>query len=205
MTVRKLRRASIAALVTALVGWVSGGAVAGTGPARFHWTWPLDPVPHVVRQFQAPTSPYGPGHRGVDLAGAVAQQVLAIGDGTVSFAGWVAGRGVVVVDHGQVASTYQPVTPVVAAGAPVRAGQPIGFLQLVHSHCAPAACLHLGVRRGATYLDPLSLLGPRPVRLKPLVGMDAVPRWPPTPRTQPAPPTSRIGATIGLAAGQARG
>lgn len=132
------------------------------------WTWPLDPIPRVIRGFEPPSSPYGPGHRGVDLAGSVGQPVLAIGDGTVTFAGSLAGRGVVVVDHGLLRSTYQPLTALVSVGEPVRAGEPIGFLQLPHSHCLPADCLHLGVRRGDVYIDPLRLLGPRPVRLKPL-------------------------------------
>ena len=135
-----------------------------------HWVWPLDPVPRVVRHFEPPGSPYGPGHRGVDLAGDVGQPVLAIGDGTVTFAGTLAGRGVVVVDHGGLRSTYQPVAALVTVGARGVAGDQIGLLELVGSHCLPDPCLHLGVLRGDRYLDPLTLLGPRPVVLKPLAG-----------------------------------
>lgn len=157
-------------IVAVVLAGIGGSSAAGSsGPV---WTWPLQPLPRVVRYFEAPSSPYGPGHRGVDLAGSQAQPVLAMGAGTVTFAGSVAGRGVVVVDHGHLTSTYQPVTSAVTVGALVSAGQPIGFLQLPHSHCAPAACLHLGVRRAETYLDPLTLLGARPVRLKPLGGLD---------------------------------
>ncbi|MER7077770.1 M23 family peptidase, partial [Saccharopolyspora kobensis] len=36
--------------------------------------WPLAPPPAVVRPFEAPEHAYGPGHRGVDLAG-LADQV----------------------------------------------------------------------------------------------------------------------------------
>ena len=45
----------------------------------------------------------------------------------------------------------------------------IGRLLLAGSHCAPAACLHWGLIRGETYLDPLTLVGavPQPVRLYP--------------------------------------
>lgn len=176
--------------------------------------WPLDPVPHVVRAFRAPQSPYGPGHRGVDFAGDVGQQVVAIGDGTVAFAGSVAGRGVVVVDHGGLRSTYEPITPLVPKGARVKAGQPIGSLQLLHSHCAPDACLHLGVKRGGTYLDPLSLLGGRPVRLKPLDGLAEQPLQAPAPpgfgalvqgRELGSLQSTGLGAEAGLAVGQARG
>jgi hypothetical protein len=124
-----------------------------------------------VRGFEPPTSPYGPGHRGVDLSGVAGQLVLSVAAGSVSFAGSVAGRGVVVVDHGRLSSTYQPVNPYVSAGEQVTAGQPLGWLELVESHCLPAACLHLGATRGDAYLDPLRLLPARPIRLKPLVGL----------------------------------
>ncbi len=36
------------------------------------------------------------------------------------------------------------------------------------SHCFPRACLHWGLRRGDTYLDPLTLVGAGPIRLLPL-------------------------------------
>ncbi|HKR50236.1 MAG TPA: M23 family metallopeptidase, partial [Pseudonocardiaceae bacterium] len=79
--------------------------------------WPLPGRPAVVREFQAPTSPFGPGHRGVDLAAVAGAPVLAAGAGTVVFAGTVAGRGVVSVDHpGGLRTTYEPVLPTVTAG-----------------------------------------------------------------------------------------
>jgi hypothetical protein len=58
----------------------------------------------------------------------------------------------------------------VAVGARVRAGQQIGVLSVVGSHCLPEACLHLGVLRGTEYLDPLTLLGSALIRLKPMAG-----------------------------------
>jgi len=157
-------------------------ASAGSGSA---WEWPLEPAPDVVRGFEPPSSPYGPGHRGVDLAGSVGQQVLAVAAGTVTFAGSVAGRGVVVVEHGRLSSTYQPVTATVPAGVRVSSRQPIGFLELVGSHCLPRACLHLGAKRGDAYLDPLRLLPARPVRLKPLRGLSGLDR---TVGLEPQPP-----------------
>jgi murein DD-endopeptidase MepM/ murein hydrolase activator NlpD len=53
-------------------------------------------------------------------------------------------------------------------GEGVTAGQVLGLVVGDGSHCAPAACLHLGALRGAAYVDPLSLLGPVRVRLLPL-------------------------------------
>lgn len=162
--------------MVAAAGWPVIGSVAST-PAIGRWEWPLDPVPHVVRGFEPPSSPYGPGHRGVDLAGSVGQVVLAVAPGTVTFAGSVAGRGVVVIDHGRLSSTYQPVNAWVSSGDRVTTGQLVGFLELVGSHCLPDPCLHLGAKRGAVYVDPLSLLPARSVRLKPLAGLDSSRGW----------------------------
>ncbi|BFU42883.1 murein hydrolase activator EnvC family protein [Krasilnikovia sp. MM14-A1004] len=139
----------------------------GEAGARFRW--PLD-APHVVRGFAPPPRPWLPGHRGVDLAAPPATPVQAAGPGIVVFAAVLAGRGVVSVAHpGGLRTTYEPVDPVVRAGATVAAGQRIGTLRTGHPGCPAPACLHWGVRRGETYLDPLALLGLRRVRLLPLI------------------------------------
>jgi murein DD-endopeptidase MepM/ murein hydrolase activator NlpD len=143
------------------------------------WVWPFDPSPPVVRGFDPPTSPWDAAHRGVDLGGSITQPVRTIGAGIVAFAGVIAGRGVVVVDHGGLRSTYEPVTAMVGTGSAVSTGQVIGLLQGVGSHCAPAPCLHLGVKRARDYIDPLDLLGALVVRLKPDDGSPAD-AWPPT-------------------------
>jgi murein DD-endopeptidase MepM/ murein hydrolase activator NlpD len=130
--------------------------------------WPLAGSPPVTRAFEAPLGPFGPGHRGVDLAAAPGAPVLAAGAGVVAFAGMVAGRPVVSVDHpGGLRTTYEPVDPTVAAGQAVARGSPIGTLLVGHAGCPAAACLHWGVRRGAVYLDPLALLRAVRVRLLP--------------------------------------
>lgn len=132
------------------------------------WNWPLVAGPMVTRPFQPPPGPYAAGHRGVDLAGAAGQPVLAAGAGTVAFAGMVAGRPVVSVDHPNgLRTTYEPVRPGVAAGQPVSRGSPLGVLDGGHGGCPVEACLHWGLRRGEVYLDPLSLLRPPRVRLLP--------------------------------------
>ncbi|WP_182377114.1 M23 family metallopeptidase [Nocardioides sp. WS12] len=130
--------------------------------------WPLAPVPEVIERFDPPTDPWGSGHRGVDLLGRAAQPVRAALPGRVAFAGRIAGRGVVVVSHGDTRTTYEPVTADVAAGDALVAGDAIGHLEVVGSHCFPRACLHWGWLRGETYLDPLRLVGGGPVRLLPL-------------------------------------
>jgi hypothetical protein len=136
------------------------------------WTWPLGdggPVA-VARPFDPPATRYGPGHRGVDLAGAPGATVRAAGAGRVSYAGLLAGRGVVVVVHGELRTTYEPVRADVGVGQAVSTGEPLGRLDTGHVGCTEAACLHWGLRRGEEYLDPLRLVGPGPVRLLPLGG-----------------------------------
>jgi hypothetical protein len=130
--------------------------------------WPLRPRPEVVEGFDPPLDPWGSGHRGVDLLGSAGQPVLAALPGTVTFAGTLAGRGVMVVAHGDTRTTYEPVSADVSVGESVAAGGRIGRLDLFGSHCFPLACLHLGWLRGETYLDPLDLVGGGPVRLLPM-------------------------------------
>lgn len=132
------------------------------------WRWPLDGTPRLVRRFDPPPQPWLPGHRGVDLAASPGTPVLAAGGGTVVYAGVLAGRGVVSVDHpGGLRTTYEPVEPLVSAGDAVAAGGVLGLLAAGHPGCAASACLHWGLRRGAVYLDPLAVLGLARVRLLP--------------------------------------
>jgi murein DD-endopeptidase MepM/ murein hydrolase activator NlpD len=156
----------------AVLGVASAGPGPGTpepraGPVITRFGWPLAPPHPVVRRFEAPATPYGPGHRGVDLGAAMGAPVLAAGPGVVVFAGPVAGRGVVSVDHPNgLRTTYEPIAPAVRAGRRVNTGAVLGRLRPGHAGC-PGACLHWGVRRGAEYLDPLSLLATGHVRLLP--------------------------------------
>jgi murein DD-endopeptidase MepM/ murein hydrolase activator NlpD len=156
-------------LVVVVIGTLTGAAAGASADARGPAVWPLEPQPQVVHRFDPPADPWGAGHRGVDLLGRRGQEVRTALAGTVSFAGTLAGRGVVVVDHGDTRTTYEPVDPAVAVGTVVATGAVIGHLESTLSHCFPLICLHWGLLRGEQYLDPLSLLGAGPVRLLPLV------------------------------------
>jgi murein DD-endopeptidase MepM/ murein hydrolase activator NlpD len=130
---------------------------------------PLPGPPVVTRPFAPPPRPWLPGHRGVDLAAGPGTAVRAAAAGVVLFAGELAGRPVVSIAHaGGLRTTYEPVRPSVTRGQRVAAGQVIGTLEAGHPGCPEAACLHWGARLGETYVDPLALLGPVHVRLKPL-------------------------------------
>jgi murein DD-endopeptidase MepM/ murein hydrolase activator NlpD len=142
---------------------------AVTRPTAAPWTAPVAGDLVVTRPFEPPPHPFAAGHRGVDLAGTPWTPVLAAGDGVVAFAGMVAGRPVVSVDHANgLRTTYEPVEPAVGAGQRVTRGSPLGVLVAGHAGCPAAACLHWGLRRGETYLDPMTLLGPPRIRLLPM-------------------------------------
>lgn len=152
-------------LLAAIIALLSDAGPAAAAP---RYDWPVAAPHDVTRPFDPPSKPWLPGHRGVDLASADGATVLAAGDGTVAFAGPVAGKPVVSIDHGGIRTTYEPVVATVSAGDVVVLGQHIGTLVAGHPECAVAACLHWGAKRGEKYVDPLSLLRPRRVRLLPL-------------------------------------
>lgn len=148
-------------------------APAAAGDGRLNW--PLRPRPAVLRAFDAPSPDWQRGHRGVDLAAAPGQPVYAAGEGTVVFAGDLAGRPVVSVAHpGGLRTSYEPVIAVVSRGQSVGAGSPLGEVVAGHEGCPARACLHWGAMWGpaanADYVDPIGLLDTTAIRLKPLHG-----------------------------------
>jgi len=143
------RAVALSALVLAL-------AVAPARGGDGSWAWPLDDQ-RVSERFDLPDTEYSAGHRGIDLPGRVGEPVRAVARGRVTFAGSVAGVGVVTVDHGRERSTYQPVQARVKRGDTVAAGDVVGKLRDSGSHCA-IACLHLGRLESESYLDPLDRL-----------------------------------------------
>lgn len=149
-------------------------AGTATGSVTLPGRVPPRPGPP-VRPFEAPAHEYGPGHRGVDLSAAAGDPVVAPADGVVTFAGPVAGRGVVVVTHAEGTRTsLEPVRAVVARGSPVRRGEVVAVVaeEPVHAGCPTTRtprCVHWGVRVGDRYVDPWWWLGVTGrVRLLPL-------------------------------------
>jgi murein DD-endopeptidase MepM/ murein hydrolase activator NlpD len=169
-----IRSIAVGVLALATVGSPAGRSAArlpvlGPAPKPVSYQAPVPAPVRVLRGFDPPADPYGPGHLGVDLSAGRQAVVRAAGPGVVRFAGPVAGRGVVVIEHPDgIRTEYEPVQPQVEVGAAVRAGDPIGHIAGRHRGCAPRSCLHWGARRGDTYLDPMALLGRLgPVRLLP--------------------------------------
>ena len=142
---------------------------AGPRRPRGRYQWPTGAPATVVEDFDPPAVVWGRGHRGVDLAAAEGTQIRSAAAGTVAFAGMVAGRPVVSIDHADgIRTTYEPVEPAVSTGDTVAAGQVIGTL--LAGHRSDGVCaLHWGARTGPkTYINPLRLLQPAVIRLKPL-------------------------------------
>jgi len=146
-----------------VLGAVSGAtAPAPTGlststTTQSGWVWPVDGPRVVARAYLAPPTPYGAGHRGVDLVALeYGVEVRAATSGVVHFAGVVVDRPVITVRTGQVLVTVEPVTPLVSHGDRVSAGDVIGVLE--PGHCS-RPCVHLGVRVAGEYVSPLLYLG----------------------------------------------
>ncbi len=119
-------------------------ALPGQARAAGNWSWPV--VGPVIRGFDPPDTPYGSGHRGIDIAVSVGTPVRAAAAGVVTFAGPVGGRLFLTIDHG--------------AGLESR----YSFLS--------ALTANFGVLLDDVYVDPLGYLGPvevwRFIRLAPL-------------------------------------
>ena len=186
-----------AATVAAAQGSASG-AGASSSPLPAGWRLPLDGSPIVLRAFAPPPAdqPWQRGHRGIDLAALPGALVRASASGVVGFAGPVAGRWVVVLLHGALRSTYEPVRPLVRVGQRVGSGQVVGSLEPLTQHCG-RPCLHWGLLRGSVYVDPWPARSP--VRLLPLSG------GPEAQPTHPVQPTDPVGTAASEAAAGSEG
>ena len=141
------------------------GAAPSVDLASLGWVWPAEPF-RLARRFVAPAHEYGPGHRGIDLDLLGGSVVRAPADGVVAFAGDVAGRGILTIDHGDgLVTTLEPVETALTPGAVVSRGEDVADLS-VGGHAA-AGTLHFGVRLHGAYINPMLLLGgvPRAVLL----------------------------------------
>lgn len=132
-----------------------------------------------VRGFAPGQERWDSGHRGVDIAHKKGAPVVSTGAGVVTYAGYLATREIVVINHGphhlvpageDLFTVYEPVKPLVKVGDVVRAGTPIGVLATGDIHCQ-TACLHWGAKwshgHSTGYLNPWLLLPHLPISLLP--------------------------------------
>jgi murein DD-endopeptidase MepM/ murein hydrolase activator NlpD len=121
------------------------------------WLWPV--VGPITRGFDPPDSPYGSGHRGIDIATDAGTIVIAPAAGTVTFAGPIGGYLFLTIDHGSgLASTYSWVSELlVHKGDAVTEGEQIARSGNGHpGDTIPS--LHFGVKLNGAYVDPLLYL-----------------------------------------------
>ena len=139
----------------------------------------------VVRGFDTRAGPFGPGHRGIDIAASVGELVRSPTAGRVVFAGRVAGTNWVslLVAPG-VLVTLGPLLDPATTADRVRLRMPVG--RVGPGHAPPpvgragsgreGATLHLSVRVDGVYVDPLAYLVDRPrPRLAPLLAPGGLP------------------------------
>ena len=152
-------RSIVAMLVIAILLVFAAPAAAtpkqGT-PGTVVYVPPVDAP--VSDPFRAPSTPYGPGNRGIEYATTPGTPVVASADGIVRFAGVVAGRRWVTINHDDgVRTTYGPLEEFsVADGDHVRRGDSIG---------TTAGALLFTARVGDAYIDPASLFDAGPPRV----------------------------------------
>lgn len=147
----------------------------------------------VIDPFRPPPVRWAAGHRGLLYATVPGTPVLAVGPGVVTFAGAVAGTLWVTVQHPDGIRTSTSLASIaVVRGQAVTGSTVIGL-------AGPR--LHLGARRGDTYIDPASLWGQRSgpprVILVPLDGHG--PRALPPPATWPSAPLAHWAGPGGIA------
>ena len=155
-------------VLAVLLAVVPGAPARATGP----WAWPV--TGPVVRGFDPPGSPYGSGHRGIDIGAPVGTLVRAPAPGVVSFAGSVGGHLFVTIDHGGgLLSTCSFLSALlVHRGDLVVQGQGIGLSGWGHDGDITPN-VHFGVRLNGQYADPFDYLSPASlvdlIRLAPIV------------------------------------
>lgn len=140
---------AIAAVIATAALLAVPPAVAEPSSVRVAYRAPV-PGP-VIDPYRPPSTPYGPGNRGIDYATTPGEAVVAPAGGEVTFAGAVGGGLHVVLLHADGIRTSLSFLAVVLVGRGQRVagGEPVG---------RAAATLHFGARRGEAYLDPATLL-----------------------------------------------
>jgi hypothetical protein len=155
LTLTTIRRLAVALFV--FLAWT---------PAAYAWSWPVQGP--VVQPFDYDEAhPYAAGqHRGVDIAGAAGETVVAPAAGTVSFAGSVPTNGksvtIQTADGYSVTLTHLGSIGVVK-GATVAEQDAVGTVGPSGTPEVDGPYVHLGIRVTADpngYVDPLGLLPP---------------------------------------------
>ena len=155
--------------MTRLISYAATIVLAGLmfWPATAMAAWPLTGCAEILLEYGSSYTREGRSvtHSGVDLLAEPGDAVLAAQDGIVSFAGRVPApgggtRGAVTIDFGGgLRITCLPLTGIVVSnGQTVSAGDKIGVLGENVGESTSRPHLHVSVRRGGIYLDPMLFL-----------------------------------------------
>lgn len=130
----------------------------------------------LFRDFLAPETEYGPGHRGIDLLLDPEDPISSPIAGEVSFLGKVVNRNVISIRgfDGSIAS-FEPVCSELELNQEVAQGEVIGYWcksdKSYHSHCEKT-CVNVSARVDGKYRNPLWLMRLiQPSRLMPWDGL----------------------------------
>lgn len=135
------------------------------------WDYPVSPdASKWEAVYQASTTEYGPGHRGVDFKLAIGSAISSPVDGEITFQGLVVDRNVITIrnKNGYLAS-YEPACSDLEVGDSVSRGDSFTWhcepLQSYEYHCGE--CVHFSIRSQWGYLSPEFFLnGLRPSVLR---------------------------------------
>jgi hypothetical protein len=149
----RLRAHAVALVAVAVLALLTTAspALAGSGQAAPLPVTYIPPVDAPIADpFRPPAGPYGPGNRGLEYTTTPGTPVAASADGTVTFAGVVAGALHVTVLHADgVRTSYSFLAGVaVVGGQRVAQGDRVG---------TAGVRLHFGARLGDAYFDPATL------------------------------------------------
>jgi hypothetical protein len=145
-------------------------AIALARPALAHAGWPLARASSVTLGFGAgyrsAEATSSSTHRGIDIAAGAGESVLTPLAGTVTFAGSVPADGggttkAVTISTSAGSLTLMPLASLdVRRGAALAEGDSVGELAESGDGSSAGEHVHVGLKRGGLYLDPLSVLAP---------------------------------------------
>src|SRR5215218_4464240 len=168
-------------------------------PAWADWRWPLHG--EVITPYRNGDDPYAPAqHRGIDIAGAVGDTVVAAAGGLVRFAGTAGSSGLTVsvrTSDGYDTSYLHLSSISVRAGERVAADDRLGAVGTTGVRSTEQPHLHFGVREAGTrhaYLNPLDFLPPPSPQVPPRETPAPSPAPEPSPRAPAPAPAPRAPA-----------
>lgn len=134
-----------------------------------NWVTPV-PAMEILTAFDPPDKPWLKGHRGIDVLTVAGEPLRAPTEGTIRFAGTVAGMPTVsVLTADEHVLSFQPASTQLQKGEEFSTGERIGTVES-GSHC-DRSCLHIGAWANGGqkhYLDPAVFFGQEQSLLLPL-------------------------------------